>query len=1238
MVVGRQSPGLELFIQISFFSVLQLQTTDSSIARQLSVPFQHATLRVRGGCGALTDSIFVASDGQFFRRLNTTAAGSEQMEDDSLPAVKIMGRTAKPSNVSRLMREIAFHQGYHFDCPESKGYKFEGWIDLMTAYQHLNGTDEWEEMKKLADPSEVAALDRRLQRRKLQSALKSEGDFSHELAKRSFLETEVPQLKNALTSRLLRRNQSYFSIHSNPNNLRGGSDLDDILMDDAKWLEDMKSTRPDLFSAPAAAPAQAPSAQSGQAGEEEVENPEKKRKLSEVRQSKSEKARALKQEAKMRQKLQQEAEQQRLLELQSKVQPPTIVIASENAKAGEERESEQEQVPKSLADGFNLDLGNEDENFENLARQWGTQSDVKEPEGAGELKGDQQSEELSEWSEEEGEGPDGTRMADGKKEAKKMVAKDKGKTTADKSGGDSDTSRDHLWIEDLNASARAANLTLFDYCKFVKSKPNDHSLELWSLARRYINRELKQFKRFHVMAFDDMMMESIELARNNSYHNAYQLQFMRMFERRKILREEGLLLNEDAADNSSREVLRAGWEARDKALLQLQKQSPSGFIREEVSARFNQTVLIENGVVDESLLLSHSDDFSSFDNLPDDDDDESVDERTQKRDKEWEARYLELQAFHRQHGHSNVPKRHVENPPLGTWVMTQRSKIRKGLLAAEKKLLLEELNFEWELKKNKNTKVGKAKTTRVSAAPGAAARRSAKKSAAVKQVEMDLSAFLVKHKLLDDVGQRVLEANVSLAQLAAMEKEELVEKFSLNMGQRKDLEQALEDEGRLRVRGGAEENGNEDEEMKELIVAEEKRSGPELQSRAEDRKEEGMEDEEEENLWKGQEWREKIGEDEEENEQWRGGEEEVQGSNLHARETPVGIDLNIPVIHEDGTALSVIEILQAMGKLRNNETEHYKALEIQEGIQSHRLALQDSLVRSADIMKAQQLREATKMFYVKKYFSENAIGSEEVERDVNNMVECPGIIGEREEWKQHRGNETFTPGQISMHQWYKWFKENKNLSLAGVDYENLVVDQLPQVPKKIYAESVIGRLEEKKHVEDRFMVRHMQRWRGRAVKFVSDLPSVEGLIESMWKEGWDVEKLFGEQANVILRSKYPYYPLRGTGIGIEWMRQGAELIVTRVAGDSPCRGKVETGDTICFVDGELVTTERMCEKLIRGEPGSEISLVVLPKATKRRLEYSDIELTDLVEVKVPRMEFHPDMLREHKTVTPDYIF
>eukprot|EP00960_Hanusia_phi_P041124 754846-Hanusia_phi.AAC.1 len=55
----------------------------------------------------------------------------------------------------------------------------------------------------------------------------------------------------------------------------------------------------------------------------------------------------------------------------------------------------------------------------------------------------------------------------------------------------------------------------------------------------------------------------------------------------------------------------------------------------------------------------------------------------------------------------------------------------------------------------------------------------------------------------------------------------------------------------------------------------------------------------------------------------------------------------------------------------------------------------------------------------------------------------------------------------------------------------------------------------------------------------------------------------------------------------------------------------------------------MCEKLMRGEPGTEVSLVVpallvsvlaksrqvLPRATKRRLEYEDVELDDLVEVR-----------------------
>ena len=65
------------------------------------------------------------------------------------------------------------------------------------------------------------------------------------------------------------------------------------------------------------------------------------------------------------------------------------------------------------------------------------------------------------------------------------------------------------------------------------------------------------------------------------------------------------------------------------------------------------------------------------------------------------------------------------------------------------------------------------------------------------------------------------------------------------------------------------------------------------------------------------------------------------------------------------------------------------------------------------VSKFKRLPDQTKVLqHLFAHFPVNWFGSGlEVERDVNNLVECPGIIGEREEWKQHRGNETFTPGE-----------------------------------------------------------------------------------------------------------------------------------------------------------------------------------------------------------------------------------
>lgn len=83
----------------------------------------------------------------------------------------------------------------------------------------------------------------------------------------------------------------------------------------------------------------------------------------------------------------------------------------------------------------------------------------------------------------------------------------------------------------------------------------------------------------------------------------------------------------------------------------------------------------------------------------------------------WEERFGELQEFHRQYNHCNVPTTYKENPKLAAWVKCQRRqyKIKKtgkvSNLNKERLEKLEALGFEWQLrsyhnvnKKNKSKK------------------------------------------------------------------------------------------------------------------------------------------------------------------------------------------------------------------------------------------------------------------------------------------------------------------------------------------------------------------------------------------------------------------------------------------------------------------------------------------------------------------------------------------------------
>ena len=77
------------------------------------------------------------------------------------------------------------------------------------------------------------------------------------------------------------------------------------------------------------------------------------------------------------------------------------------------------------------------------------------------------------------------------------------------------------------------------------------------------------------------------------------------------------------------------------------------------------------------------------------------------REESWENRYLELQEFYREHGHSNVPEHYPGNPSLGSWCMNQRTYYSRRCLGEMTSLteerihLLEDVGFVWNYRQYK---------------------------------------------------------------------------------------------------------------------------------------------------------------------------------------------------------------------------------------------------------------------------------------------------------------------------------------------------------------------------------------------------------------------------------------------------------------------------------------------------------------------------------------------------------
>ena len=72
---------------------------------------------------------------------------------------------------------------------------------------------------------------------------------------------------------------------------------------------------------------------------------------------------------------------------------------------------------------------------------------------------------------------------------------------------------------------------------------------------------------------------------------------------------------------------------------------------------------------------------------------------------QWHKRYNELIQYKLTHGDCEIPAGYTENPPLASWVNTQRQTYKKNQLSPDKIKLLKDIGFEWESYKYQWNKV-----------------------------------------------------------------------------------------------------------------------------------------------------------------------------------------------------------------------------------------------------------------------------------------------------------------------------------------------------------------------------------------------------------------------------------------------------------------------------------------------------------------------------------------------------
>lgn len=76
--------------------------------------------------------------------------------------------------------------------------------------------------------------------------------------------------------------------------------------------------------------------------------------------------------------------------------------------------------------------------------------------------------------------------------------------------------------------------------------------------------------------------------------------------------------------------------------------------------------------------------------------------KASNQDTRWYYHYYLLKQFYEEHGHTELLFHHPDDPRLGAWV--HRQKKQKDRLSSEKVKLLEQLHFNWKVRKGSNQK------------------------------------------------------------------------------------------------------------------------------------------------------------------------------------------------------------------------------------------------------------------------------------------------------------------------------------------------------------------------------------------------------------------------------------------------------------------------------------------------------------------------------------------------------